>query len=133
MGRGRYFCDYCDTFLTHDSPSVRKTHNNGRKHKENVRYYYQKWVEEKAQSLIDQTTAQYSKVAVGAGAGAAIAPPVAAMARAARPPGARVMGPPGPGMPPGMVPHPQMHMAPPPFARLVLWADCSKTDEYTDR
>lgn len=112
MGRGRYFCDYCDTFLTHDSPSVRKTHNNGRKHKENVRYYYQKWVEEKAQSLIDQTTAQYSKVA-----GGATVPPPAAMARAVRPPGARVMGPPGPGIPPGMVPHPQMHMAPPPFAR----------------
>ncbi|CAG2164957.1 unnamed protein product [Oppiella nova] len=62
----KYYCDYCDTFLTHDSvcmaltvihvttnclhvttnclcvcvhplqPSVRKTHCNGRKHKENV-------------------------------------------------------------------------------------------------
>ena len=26
----KYFCDYCDTYLTHDSPSVRKTHCSGR-------------------------------------------------------------------------------------------------------
>nr|C3Z1P5.1 RecName: Full=U1 small nuclear ribonucleoprotein C; Short=U1 snRNP C; Short=U1-C; Short=U1C [Branchiostoma floridae] len=55
----KYFCDYCDTYLTHDSPSVRKTHCNGRKHKENVRVYYQKWMEEQAQQLIDQTTAAF--------------------------------------------------------------------------
>ncbi|KAI8512734.1 hypothetical protein Bbelb_093730, partial [Branchiostoma belcheri] len=57
--RDKYFCDYCDTYLTHDSPSVRKTHCNGRKHKENVRVYYQKWMEEQAQQLIDQTTAAF--------------------------------------------------------------------------
>ncbi len=28
----------------------------GRKHKENVRDYYQKWMEEKAQRLVDQTS-----------------------------------------------------------------------------
>jgi len=32
----RYYCDYCDAFLTHDSPSVRKQHNSGRKHRDNV-------------------------------------------------------------------------------------------------
>ena len=80
----KYYCDYCDTYLTHDSvsfiklqtiyfflqnievlllcyfskikPSVRKTHCTGRKHKENVRDYYQKWMEEQAQRLIDQTS-----------------------------------------------------------------------------
>ncbi|KAI6651016.1 U1 small nuclear ribonucleoprotein c [Oopsacas minuta] len=51
----KYYCDYCDTYLTHDSPSVRKTHNGGRKHKEAVRLYYTKWIEEQAQSFIDQT------------------------------------------------------------------------------
>lgn len=35
---------------------MRKTHNSGRKHKDNVKYYYQKWMEEQAQSLIDQTS-----------------------------------------------------------------------------
>eukprot|EP00042_Codosiga_hollandica_P021059 m.71325 g.71325 ORF g.71325 m.71325 type:complete len:114 (-) comp50178_c0_seq1:650-991(-) len=42
MGK-RYFCDYCGTYLTHDSASVRKTHNNGKKHKDNVREYYEEW------------------------------------------------------------------------------------------
>ena len=38
---------------------MRKTHCTGRKHKENVRDYYQKWMEEQAQRLIDQTTAAF--------------------------------------------------------------------------
>lgn len=42
----KYFCDYCDTYLTHDSPSVRKTHCAGRKHRENVKFYYEKWFEQ---------------------------------------------------------------------------------------
>eukprot|EP00897_Mesotaenium_endlicherianum_P003891 jgi/Mesen1/352/ME000001S02661 len=50
----RYYCDYCDTYLTHDSPSVRKQHNAGYKHKANVRQYYQQFEEEQTQSLIDQ-------------------------------------------------------------------------------
>ena len=37
-------------------PSVRKTHCNGRKHKENVRDYYQKWLEEQVQKLVDDTS-----------------------------------------------------------------------------
>ncbi|KAF0034628.1 hypothetical protein F2P81_012386 [Scophthalmus maximus] len=56
-----FYCDYCDTYLTHDSPSVRKTHCSGRKHKENVKDYYQKWMEEQAQSLIDKTTAAFQQ------------------------------------------------------------------------
>lgn len=56
----KYYCDYCDTYLTHDSPSVRKTHCTGRKHKDNVKFYYQKWMEEQAQSLIDATTGMFS-------------------------------------------------------------------------
>ncbi|KAJ7946692.1 U1 small nuclear ribonucleoprotein C [Quillaja saponaria] len=50
----RYYCDYCDTYLTHDSPSVRKQHNAGYKHKGNVRNYYQQFEEQQTQSLIDQ-------------------------------------------------------------------------------
>lgn len=55
----KYYCDYCDTYLTHDSPSVRKTHCTGRKHRDNVKFYYQKWMEEQAQHLIDATTAAF--------------------------------------------------------------------------
>ncbi|XP_052207510.1 U1 small nuclear ribonucleoprotein C-like [Diospyros lotus] len=50
----RYYCDYCDTYLTHDSPSVRKQHNAGYKHKANVRSYYQQFEELQTQILIDQ-------------------------------------------------------------------------------
>ncbi|XP_057805985.1 U1 small nuclear ribonucleoprotein C-like [Salvia miltiorrhiza] len=50
----RYYCDYCDTYLTHDSPSVRKQHNAGYKHKANIRSYYQKFEEQQTQILIDQ-------------------------------------------------------------------------------
>ncbi|ROT83331.1 putative U1 small nuclear ribonucleoprotein C [Penaeus vannamei] len=69
----KYYCDYCDTYLTHDSPSVRKTHCQGRKHKENVKIYYQKWMEEQAQNLIDATTAAFKAGKIPKGA--AIPPP----------------------------------------------------------
>ncbi|ABO94751.1 predicted protein [Ostreococcus lucimarinus CCE9901] len=36
----RYYCDYCNAHLTHDSATVRKQHNSGFKHKANVRAYY---------------------------------------------------------------------------------------------
>lgn len=77
----KYYCDYCDTYLTHDSPSVRKTHCQGRKHKDNVKFYYQKWMEEQAQHLIDATTAAFKagKIATNPFAqkpgGTAIPPP----------------------------------------------------------
>ncbi|UZJ51592.1 hypothetical protein CBS101457_000912 [Exobasidium rhododendri] len=37
---GKHYCDYCDVYLTHDSTSVRKDHNTGRNHLQNVRDYY---------------------------------------------------------------------------------------------
>lgn len=112
----KYYCDYCDTYLTHDSPSVRKTHCQGRKHKDNVKFYYQKWMEEQAQHLIDATTAAFkagkipsNPFANNVKGGAAIPPPanLPPMAGPPRPgppqPGpGPMMGPPG--MPPGMGP-----------------------------
>ncbi|KAB8236153.1 putative U1 snRNP complex component Yhc1 [Aspergillus alliaceus] len=38
----KFFCDYCDVYLTHDSMSVRKAHNSGRNHLRNVLEYYQR-------------------------------------------------------------------------------------------
>merc|ERR1712110_334220 len=61
----KYYCDYCDTFLTHDSPSVRKTHNAGRKHKDNVRTFYQEWLEKQTQSLMDRSHPMTSIPVVG--------------------------------------------------------------------
>ena len=37
----RYFCDYCDVYLTHDSAPGRKQHIRGWKHRENVKQYYE--------------------------------------------------------------------------------------------
>ncbi|KAK2114623.1 hypothetical protein P7K49_008889 [Saguinus oedipus] len=76
------FCrDHCNTHLTHDSPSVGKTHCSGRKHEENVKDNYQKWMEEPARSLIDKTTAAFQQGKT---------PPFSA------PPPARAMTPPPP-------------------------------------
>jgi U1 small nuclear ribonucleoprotein C len=40
---------------------VRKTYCSGRKHKDNVNDYYQKWMEEQAQSLIDKTMTSFQQ------------------------------------------------------------------------
>ena len=37
---GKYYCDYCDSYLTHDSQSGRRQHMRGRKHRDCVRRYY---------------------------------------------------------------------------------------------
>merc|ERR1712110_1148487 len=109
----KYYCDYCDTYLTHDSPSVRKTHCAGRKHKENVKFYYQKWMEEQAQSLIDATTAAFKAgklpggMPPGGPGGVAIPPPMGM-----RPPPGMIPPPGMPGMPPHMMGPPRPGMMP---------------------
>ena len=115
----KFYCDYCDIYLTSGKPNVRKTHCNGNKHRENVKLYYQKWMDDQVQALIDATTAAFMKGKLGKYPGNAIPPPQSL----GGPPGMRPMGPPGmrmPGMPrgmgpPGMVPPPpgMMWMGPP--------------------
>lgn len=115
----RYYCDYCDTYLTHDSPSVRKTHCNGRKHKENVKFYYQKWMEEQAQNLIDATTAAFKAGKIQSSqfqnkpiSGAMIPPPAAL--QAGPPQRLPLVGPPQMGPPHmGPMPGPMPMMGPP--------------------
>lgn len=36
----KFYCDYCDVYLTHDSRSVRKSHGLGWKHRMQVQNYY---------------------------------------------------------------------------------------------
>lgn len=105
----KYYCDYCDTYLTHDSPSVRKTHCIGRKHRDNVKFYYQKWMEEQAQHLIDATTAAFKAGKIAQNPFSAPPPNMTAV------PPPTGFGPPRmpmgmmpPGMPPGMRPMPPM-------------------------
>ncbi|XP_059612879.1 U1 small nuclear ribonucleoprotein C [Phlebotomus argentipes] len=108
----KYYCDYCDTYLTHDSPSVRKTHCTGRKHKDNVKFYYQKWMEEQAQNLIDATTAAFKAGKIAQNPFAQPPPKGVAI-----PPPNTLAPPPRPGMMPAGIPHgapgmPQMMMGP---------------------
>jgi len=92
----KYFCDYCDVYLTHDSMSVRKAHNSGRNHLRNVVDYYQQIGHEKAQSVIDSITSSY------ADAGQQMPVPGGMMQHSF---GGGMPGPP-PGFPAGMPPFP---------------------------
>jgi hypothetical protein len=56
-----------DIFLTHDSPSVRKSHNEGWKHKVAVKNYYSQFEENQTQSLIDQKVKAFEQKAAGIG------------------------------------------------------------------
>ncbi|KAJ6637304.1 U1 small nuclear ribonucleoprotein C [Pseudolycoriella hygida] len=106
----KYYCDYCDTYLTHDSPSVRKTHCTGRKHRDNVKFYYQKWMEEQAQHLIDATTAAFKAGKIAQNPFAAPPPKLGVNI-----PPPNQLGPPRPGMMPPvmMMPPGMMGMRPP--------------------
>mmetsp|Transcript_8174 Transcript_8174/g.13199 ORF Transcript_8174/g.13199 Transcript_8174/m.13199 type:complete len:94 (+) Transcript_8174:57-338(+) len=42
----RFFCDYCDMFLSHDSASGRREHIYGWKHRVNYRMYYENIMKE---------------------------------------------------------------------------------------
>ena len=87
----RYYCDYCDSFLTHESRSVRREHDSGYKHKSNVKAYYLMYSEE-GQATLDAEAR-------------GLPPPV-------------FMKPPAGGGPPAMMgggPPPMGHRGPPPM------------------
>ncbi|KAI8052332.1 U1 zinc finger-domain-containing protein [Syncephalis plumigaleata] len=50
----KYYCDYCDIFLTHDSASVRRAHNTGWKHAMHVRNYYADLTSDKVQAMLEK-------------------------------------------------------------------------------
>ncbi|EDP43447.1 hypothetical protein MGL_2457 [Malassezia globosa CBS 7966] len=58
---GKHYCDYCDVFLTHDSTSVRKAHNCGRNHLQNVRDYYASISPYEMQAIADSILREYQK------------------------------------------------------------------------
>ncbi|KAL0051767.1 hypothetical protein WJX82_001680 [Trebouxia sp. C0006] len=107
----RYYCDYCDTYLTHDSPQVRKQHNAGYKHKANVRNYFMQFEESQTQSLIDSKIMEFEMKSRQGLQGPAGMPPML-MPPGMMPPGG--MPPPGMGMPHHMgMPPPMMQGMPP--------------------
>lgn len=50
----KYYCDYCATFLTHDSKSVRTSHISGWKHKASVKNWYEQFMANESQDIINQ-------------------------------------------------------------------------------
>ncbi|PWZ03866.1 zf-U1-domain-containing protein [Testicularia cyperi] len=58
---GKHYCDYCDVFLTHDSVSVRKAHNSGRNHLQNVREYYQNLDPAEVEKVINTLAQEYDR------------------------------------------------------------------------
>ncbi|ROK31181.1 U1 small nuclear ribonucleoprotein C [Anabarilius grahami] len=97
-------------------PSVRKTHCSGRKHKENVKDYYQKWMEEQAQSLIDKTTAAFQQGKIPPTPFPGAPPPGGSLL-----PHPNISGPPRPGMlpaPPMGGPPMMPMMGPPPHGMM---------------
>lgn len=92
----RYYCDYCDAYLTHDSAKVRKAHNAGRKHKSSVRDYYAQFEVNVVQAIIDTRVREYEarEAAIRAG----LLPPTAPFASVMPP------HPLAPGVPPALPP-----------------------------
>ncbi|KAG1684513.1 hypothetical protein DVH05_011027 [Phytophthora capsici] len=98
----RYYCDYCDTYLTHDSQAGRKQHNRGWKHRENVKLYYEQFL---AGQGVMMNPGEWLR---GPSPGGALPP---------RPNGPGMPGgyPPRGGPPRGMMPPPGPGMRPPMF------------------
>jgi U1 small nuclear ribonucleoprotein C len=57
----RYYCDYCDIFLTHDSFNARRAHNEGWKHKLAAKQFYSQFEEDWVQTLIDNKIRDYEQ------------------------------------------------------------------------
>ncbi|XRB12290.1 U1 small nuclear ribonucleoprotein C [Pseudoscourfieldia marina] len=94
----RYFCAFCDAYLTHDSASVRQQHNLGFKHKANVRAYY-------AAFDAQITSCTLTPRGVVAGSIYAPIPPAAGgVGGGYHQPGQRFSAPPPPRAPPGIMP-----------------------------
>jgi U1 zinc finger len=58
---GKCYCDYCDVFLTHDSASVRKQHNDGNRHRQNVCEYYRQYIVRSTQERIDKIVYEFER------------------------------------------------------------------------
>merc|ERR1712224_942178 len=56
----KYYCEYCDAPLTHDSPAGRKQHNTGFKHKSNVRAYYANFIKVRDEELTTLNNAYHT-------------------------------------------------------------------------
>jgi U1 small nuclear ribonucleoprotein C len=61
----KFYCDYCDIYLTHDSLRVRRDHGAGWKHKMQIQNYYANIPAYKVQQVINQITKAYVYAGLG--------------------------------------------------------------------
>lgn len=57
----KYYCDYCDIFLTHDAKRVRKDHNAGWKHAAQVRAHFLAMNQEKMGRCVNEIVREYGQ------------------------------------------------------------------------
>ena len=57
----KYYCDYCDIFLTHDAKRVRKDHNAGWKHAAQVRAHFLAMNQEKMGRCVGEIVREYGE------------------------------------------------------------------------
>lgn len=110
----KFYCDYCDIHLTHDSRRVRRDHNSGWKHKMHIQNYYADLPVNKVQSIINNITKAYVYAGLGG------FPELPTPGQKNKPQAPRMQGFP-PGFiqpPPGMLPMPGM-IPPPGFPGMV--------------
>ena len=48
----KYYCDYCDIYLSDDSKKTRRKHCQGRNHLANIRHYYGSWMQEQVEQTV---------------------------------------------------------------------------------
>ncbi|CEP00362.1 U1 small nuclear ribonucleoprotein C [Plasmodiophora brassicae] len=116
----KYYCDYCDRFLTHDSFQGRKQHNRGKKHQDNIRIYFSQFLSTHGPGGVPLTEMYPNGVPPYFG----MPPPMPPAGFMGGPPPPFPYPPPGPpqfgaGMPPPHMPPPQGVMPMPPHAMPV--------------
>ena len=55
----KYYCNYCDIYLTHDSIAVRRAHDKGSKHLSSVEEHYSSEFKNKSQQVVDYMVELY--------------------------------------------------------------------------
>jgi U1 small nuclear ribonucleoprotein C len=118
----RYYCDYCDSYLTHDSPLGRQQHYRGNRHREKFKEWYSQfyadWCQQAQVDMMIQQQIQYN---------------YATMAPASLPAAPMTAPPPPSGPPPRGVPGaPAFKKPPPSFKRPPKRPNPSSSAPTTD-
>ena len=126
----RFFCDYCDAYLTHDSAPGRQQHIRGWKHRDNFKAHYEKFYPAFVANATAKMQAAQMQAQIQAQANAFAFPAPSLTGAFPRPPAMGGFPPPPP--PPNFPQPPPNFLPPPDFAPPALQsapeADASTVD-----